>query len=488
METPADTLKNGDVDVASKACLSCGNPLDEAELFCGACGGKVMRLSELPERIAALIIDYSIFCGLAALTLIPQIRRISGDDYFAFTFTVSWYFVPPYLMVTEGAFAGSFGKRIMGLRVVRADGRPCGYLRALVRNVFRVIDGLFFYLIGAQLIRSSARRQRLGDMVARTYVVPVAEMTQPQVSAAYRLVFGIGVPVVAGMLAAGIFTAVYADQVATTEAKYFGGRAQNLIIGLNRDIDRAAGRQQQLVQEIPDQLESAEQIRKFREIIVACSAEESRLAPAAKTTYGSLVRLAAPDSAKAEKSVLADFYRQLLADLAVNKREIAYMDAILGLQEEYISFASVWEKEPANRNEALSNLNFIKDKSRALAERLNRVKPPAAMVSVHEDQLAILNLHTRTADQLLAAFDRADINMYERVARQANLDFKFHSGKIERDWRSMVGRSLLAFKLEVKTWRESEARLRRFNRKYDTALTLPRPVVLKKARPKEKEI
>ena len=61
---------------------------------------------------------------------------------------------------------------IVKLRVVReADGSPIGYGAAAVRTVLRIIDGIFIYLIGAILIWTSDKKQRLGDRVAHTIVV-----------------------------------------------------------------------------------------------------------------------------------------------------------------------------------------------------------------------------------------------------------------------------------------------------------------------------
>ena len=64
------------------------------------------------------------------------------------------------------------GKRLNGLRVVRADGSPVTFLTSAVRNVIRLIDILpTFYLVGIVSILVTARNQRLGDLAAGTLVV-----------------------------------------------------------------------------------------------------------------------------------------------------------------------------------------------------------------------------------------------------------------------------------------------------------------------------
>jgi uncharacterized RDD family membrane protein YckC len=42
---------------------------------------------------------------------------------------------------------------------------------SVVRNVLRLVDGLFFYLVGALFALASSRGQRLGDRAAHTLVV-----------------------------------------------------------------------------------------------------------------------------------------------------------------------------------------------------------------------------------------------------------------------------------------------------------------------------
>jgi uncharacterized RDD family membrane protein YckC len=51
------------------------------------------------------------------------------------------------------------------------DGSDVTWAASVIRNLFRVIDGFFLYLVGAIIVWNSAKRQRLGDQVARTVVV-----------------------------------------------------------------------------------------------------------------------------------------------------------------------------------------------------------------------------------------------------------------------------------------------------------------------------
>jgi uncharacterized RDD family membrane protein YckC len=51
------------------------------------------------------------------------------------------------------------------------DGSPISWSESVIRNLLRIIDGLFGYLVGAILIWTSPLKQRLGDRVANTVVI-----------------------------------------------------------------------------------------------------------------------------------------------------------------------------------------------------------------------------------------------------------------------------------------------------------------------------
>lgn len=78
-----------------------------------------------------------------------------------------------YMFLLEGAWDGkTLGKHLFGIKVVTENGDRCGYVDSLVRNVLQIVDGFFYYAVGLVLMASSDKRQRLGDRVADTVVVP----------------------------------------------------------------------------------------------------------------------------------------------------------------------------------------------------------------------------------------------------------------------------------------------------------------------------
>lgn len=75
-----------------------------------------------------------------------------------------------YYVALEAMFGATLGKLLLGVRVRTVDGGPIGWTASLTRNLLRAVD-VCFYFIGAILIWTSPRRQRLGDRAANTVVV-----------------------------------------------------------------------------------------------------------------------------------------------------------------------------------------------------------------------------------------------------------------------------------------------------------------------------
>lgn len=76
-----------------------------------------------------------------------------------------------YLACFEWWFCGSLGKWALGMRVTGLDGKRPSAIQSVTRNLLRVLDGIVLYLVGAIFLLLTKRRQRLGDLIARTVVV-----------------------------------------------------------------------------------------------------------------------------------------------------------------------------------------------------------------------------------------------------------------------------------------------------------------------------
>ena len=79
-----------------------------------------------------------------------------------------------YHTLCEWIHGATPGKLICRIRVVREDGRPCGWSGALIRSSAYLLDALFFGLIGYHSMEKTRLSQRNGDVWGRTAVIKTA--------------------------------------------------------------------------------------------------------------------------------------------------------------------------------------------------------------------------------------------------------------------------------------------------------------------------
>jgi len=79
----------------------------------------------------------------------------------------------------EGRYGATPGKWVLGIRVLGTDLRPCGFGRGLVRNLLKVVDGFFNFMVGVLLVALTENWQRVGDLAARTVVVMRSDEAPP---------------------------------------------------------------------------------------------------------------------------------------------------------------------------------------------------------------------------------------------------------------------------------------------------------------------
>jgi len=143
------------------------------------------NLAGLGQRIVAFIID-SIILGLTVAAIVaasifarfeilslPSLRMdfMTGRITHPLLWIISAAIPFVYYFAMETNWGQTLGKKIVGIRVLKADGRRCDFTASAIRNVLRFVDNLFFGLIGVLLIATSAKKQRLGDILAGTVVV-----------------------------------------------------------------------------------------------------------------------------------------------------------------------------------------------------------------------------------------------------------------------------------------------------------------------------
>jgi len=119
------------------------------------------------RRVMAAIVDLLIVTAGAVVILVAG-NALSGDRPGALAAVIlGWALY--YFFALESGEGQTLGKRLMKIRVVRADGRPAGMGEIAVRTILRVIDN---YVVGMLvMIATGERRQRIGDLAAGTIVV-----------------------------------------------------------------------------------------------------------------------------------------------------------------------------------------------------------------------------------------------------------------------------------------------------------------------------
>jgi uncharacterized RDD family membrane protein YckC len=138
------------------------------------------ELAGLRERFFGMLIDAIIMIFIyIALAIILSMTTFSEGSENRFIQTVIGFFpiwfTPLYAITCEVFLNGqTIGKRTQHTKVVRIDGKPISLSDLLLRGVLLLSDFLFSGgVLGALLISTTDKKQRLGDMAAGTTVIKI---------------------------------------------------------------------------------------------------------------------------------------------------------------------------------------------------------------------------------------------------------------------------------------------------------------------------
>ena len=118
------------------------------------------------RRAVAIIIDMIVLVIIGWVLTMAFGMESAAPGLILFVIALAYY------VVMEVQMGGTLGKLAMGLKVVKEGGEKVDWQASIIRNILRIIDGIAFYLVGAIVVWVSKKKQRLGDMVAHTLVVP----------------------------------------------------------------------------------------------------------------------------------------------------------------------------------------------------------------------------------------------------------------------------------------------------------------------------
>ena len=184
------------------SCPECGKEVSALK-FCNQCGAALVQ-AELPQdhsasrtgessfsyhvtgrRIVAALIDLVLlillYIFMAVVVGDVEIYKeefnggSSGGINFSLgegPFLIYILICLAYFIIMERVAAATLGKMIIGLTVVKVGGAQYGWTPVLIRNIFRIIDGLpIVYLVGFVFVATTPKNQRWGDLAAGTLVV-----------------------------------------------------------------------------------------------------------------------------------------------------------------------------------------------------------------------------------------------------------------------------------------------------------------------------
>jgi uncharacterized RDD family membrane protein YckC len=141
--------------------------------------GTEYEFASLFRRFLAMIIDHLVLLVLPAIGIALTLYRMEDFTENPFMFVlvifsvIAFFLVGGYLYFSllEGLYGQTLGKKICGIRVLKADFSPCGLSAGFLRNIVGIVDAFFYHLVAVIALAATIKWQRIGDMVASTVVV-----------------------------------------------------------------------------------------------------------------------------------------------------------------------------------------------------------------------------------------------------------------------------------------------------------------------------
>jgi uncharacterized RDD family membrane protein YckC len=147
-----------------------------------------LPLASTSARSLAWAIDVCAITALASSAgKLTEALGAVNPDAAAAAYVIAYFICSMgYSMVLEWHWRGqTIGKRLMGLRVVDAEGLRLQFSQVVMRNLLRFVDILpLFYLVGGVATVFSSHRQRLGDLAANTVVIRHVPVSHPDATEA----------------------------------------------------------------------------------------------------------------------------------------------------------------------------------------------------------------------------------------------------------------------------------------------------------------
>ena len=129
------------------------------------------------KRITATLLDYSLF--LLSTYLYIMLVGHNNDEggktisrLLVLPIPIVWFI---YFVVIEASYGATLAHQGLYLKVLTTNGQEIEFKQALKRHLLDPIDILFYGIPAIIAIKNSDKRQRLGDMWAKTIVIDIKD-------------------------------------------------------------------------------------------------------------------------------------------------------------------------------------------------------------------------------------------------------------------------------------------------------------------------
>lgn len=132
------------------------------------------KIAPIKYRISAAIVDFLIIWLIGFLMGYLFGDRYAYDDSMGYHLTGFPAFILiatefGLISIQEGLTGQTIGKRVVRIKVIKEGTSESSVGSSVIRHLFDIIDMIF--LIGLIVAAASEKKQRIGDLVAKTIVI-----------------------------------------------------------------------------------------------------------------------------------------------------------------------------------------------------------------------------------------------------------------------------------------------------------------------------
>ena len=143
---------------------------------------ELITKSNIGNRFVAGLVDYIIIYGFTFF-IVFRLGEPNNEGGYSLNGLPALIPIIFWLIMTvglESGLGGTIGNSLVGLKAIPINGtnRKLNFGESFKRHLLDPVDMFFFGLIGIITIKNSEKNQRLGDIWAKTIVVPIKSLNE----------------------------------------------------------------------------------------------------------------------------------------------------------------------------------------------------------------------------------------------------------------------------------------------------------------------